>query len=107
MIRNDAAALLKLSFSHKNLGISSNVSLGDDEASKALVQFKFFPLDHQFPASTIFSSSYISDTMESVVDTRTSFPGGELAFDQFIIKRLTVSPTTLLFSPTEVWDHFG
>lgn len=45
--------------------------------------------------------------MESVVDTRASFPGGELAFDQFIIKRLTVSPSTVNLSPTEVWDHFG
>lgn len=105
--RNDPAALLRLSFSHLNLGVSSSVPFIDDQTSTALVQFKYFPINHQFPTTSIFSSSYIPDTMNSVSDIRQNFPGGELAFDQFVIKRLTVSPETVAFSPTQVWDHFG
>lgn len=83
----------------------------DSNISTAVLTFSTIPLSHVEDLATrdakvVFTASYVPQDAYLVSSVRAQFPGGAEAFDKFVIKRLTVDPSTIDMSPTGVWAHF-
>ncbi|KAM0753637.1 adenosine deaminase-like growth [Meredithblackwellia eburnea MCA 4105] len=107
---NDPVALLRLALSlNPHLCISATSSLTSPDA--------VVTLSTVHPSNIIFSSTEVSPSIHSaeyvpntpvpVSFLRPRFPGGESAFDAFVISKLVVQPQSVGWNPAQVWKHFS
>ncbi|KAI5476505.1 hypothetical protein MNV49_007684 [Pseudohyphozyma bogoriensis] len=104
---NDPFALLRLAFAHPTLAISATAPLTSPTAT---IAFHTVPLTSphlQSPATSIYTEAYIPGTILPAAGVRAAFPGGPAAFDDFVVKFITVTPESATWTPAEVWAHFG